>query len=135
MSRLYTSSIKDITLCFSSKQKETVIHISPIAERQCLNKKGEIDDVCYKQLRPTGSIPSQLYGLPKIHKDKTPLRPIISQIGSYTYNLAKFLVPILKPLTTNKYSIKDSFSFVQELLSINSYSATGRSQRPYLFLP
>ena len=78
-----------------------------------------MDDASYKQLRPTGSCPSKLYGLPKIHKKDTPLRPIISQIGSYTYNVAKFLVPILKPLTVNEYSIKDSFSFAHELLAIN----------------
>ena len=85
-----------------------------------LHKKGQLDDATYKQIRPTGSNPSKLYGLPKIHKEGTPLRPIISQIGSYTYELAKFLVPILSPLASNKYSIKDSFSFVQDLLTITS---------------
>jgi hypothetical protein len=48
------------------------------------------------------------------------LRPIISQIGSNTYGLAKFLVPILSPLTNNKYTVKDSFLFANELLSIKS---------------
>ena len=85
-----------------------------------LFKKGQLDEHTYKRIRPTGSVPSQLYGLPKLHKDNIPLRPIISQIGSYTYELAKFLVPILAPLTTNDHTIKDSFSFIQELLSIKS---------------
>ena len=107
--------------------KFTELTVDPTEKRESrlqnflyrLHKKGELDDASYKQLRPTGSCPSKLYGLPKIHKKDTPLRPIISQIGSYTYNVAKFLVPILKPLTVNEYSIKDSFSFAHELLAIN----------------
>ena len=30
-------------------------------------------------------------------------RPILSAIGTATYKLAKFLVPILEPLTANEY--------------------------------
>ena len=74
------------------------------------------------KIRPTGSVPSKLYGLPKIHKTGNPLRPIISQIGSYTYDLAKFLVPILAPLAKNDYTTKDSFTFVQELRSLDKIS-------------
>ena len=81
-----------------------------------------MDEASYKRIRPTGSNPSRLYGLPKIHKQGTPVRPIISQIGSYTYELAKFLVPILMPLTTNQYSVKDSFSFVNSLMSLQNVS-------------
>ena len=52
-------------------------------------KEGQLDQATYNNIRPSGSKPSQLYGLPKIHKDGVPLRPIISQIDSYTYKLAK----------------------------------------------
>ena len=38
------------------------------------------------------------YGLPKIHKPGIPLRPIISSTGTVTYNTAKELARILKPL-------------------------------------
>ena len=41
-------------------------------------------------------------------------------IGTPTYKLAKFLVPILEPLTTNDYTIKDSFTFAEELQSFDS---------------
>ena len=44
----------------------------------------------------------------------------MSAIGTPTYKLAKFLVPILEPLTTNEYTIKDSFTFVEELQSFDS---------------
>ena len=33
-----------------------------------------------------------------------------------TYKLAKFLVPILKPLITNEFTVKDSFHFTEEIV-------------------
>ena len=59
-------------------------------------------------------------GLPKMHKPDVPLRPIVSAIGSYTYNLAKFMSEILKPLSHSQYDVKDSFTFSSELLSVTS---------------
>ena len=59
-------------------------------------------------------------GLPKLHKADIPLRPIVSGIGSYTHKLAKYLSDILKPLAYNKYSIKDSFSFTNDILNIDN---------------
>ena len=43
-----------------------------------------------------------------------PFRPILSAIGTPTYALAKFLVPMLEPLTTNEYTVKDSFTFAEK---------------------
>ena len=47
---------------------------------------------------PTGCVPPKFYGLPKIHKPDTPLRPIVSSCESVTYGVAKELAKILKPL-------------------------------------
>ena len=70
-------------------------------------------------LYPSGSKPGVLYGLSKIHKaleDGTPsFRPILSAIGTPAYSVAKFYDQLLKPLTSNDYTIKDSFSFVKEI--------------------
>ena len=52
----------------------------------------------YKQLYPTSAVPPKFYGLPKIHKTGTPLRPIVSSRGSITYRVAKELSHIIKPL-------------------------------------
>ena len=52
----------------------------------------------------------------KIVTDELPsFWPILSAIGTPTYKLAKFLVPILKTLAINEYTIKDSFTFAEEL--------------------
>ena len=42
--------------------------------------------------------PLEVYGLPKIHKDNRPFRPIVSSTKSPTYNLTKELAKILTPL-------------------------------------
>ena len=84
-----------------------------------LRDKKEISIEQYKDLSPSGSRTGIMYGLAKVHKIKTgdlpSFRPILSVIGTPTYNLAKFLVPILEPLTTSEYTIKDSFTFPEEL--------------------
>ena len=61
-----------------------------------------------------------MYGLPKIHKRKTPLRPILSTVGTYNYNMSQFLVPLLSVLIRSCYTVKDSFSFVKEICSFRN---------------
>ena len=74
-----------------------------------------IDEFTYKKAYPKGSRPCLLYGLPKIHKEGTPLRPILSAIGSAAHGLAQIMVPLLAPLTTNDYTVSNSFLFSEEL--------------------
>ena len=81
--------------------------------------KDSIGELAYNTLFASGSRPGYMYGLPKIHKIGNPLRPIISSIGTFNYNLAKFLVPVLKPLTVNEYSVGNCSRFVHELSSLN----------------
>ena len=47
-------------------------------------------------------------------------RPILSAINTHGYNLAKFLIPILEPLTHNEFTIKVSFSFSKEITTYDS---------------
>ena len=54
-----------------------------------LLKKSSLTEETCKQLHPAGSRPPRLYGLPKIHNEGVPLRPIVSNIGAPTYQLAK----------------------------------------------
>ena len=65
----------------------------------------------------------KMYGLAKIHKTLkdgiASFRPILAAIGTPTYNLAKFCDQLLKPLTSNDYVIKDSFSFTKEVLDFD----------------
>ena len=41
---------------------------------------------------------------------------ILSALQAPTCKSAKYLVPILEPLTTSKYVVKNSFNFVTEIV-------------------
>ena len=87
--------------------------------KDTLLKHRTISETIYNSLLPQGSKPGILYGLPKVHKANCPARPIISAIGTFDYELAKFLVPILQPLTGNEYTVHSSFSFVDEITQLS----------------
>ena len=89
-----------------------------------LKKSESITPETYDKLYPTGSRIGILYGLPKIHKNNVPLRPILSCINNYSYKVAKFFIPLLNPLSVGSYMMRDSFSFVQELLNLNFNSSS-----------
>ena len=46
-------------------------------------------------------------------------QPILSTINTLLYKLVKFLVPLLTPLTSNDYILKDSFSFAEDVPSFD----------------
>ena len=73
---------------------------------------------------PSGSAPARIYGSHKMHKFSsgdsfTKLRPIISYISIFNYNLACFLCDLLSPLVPNDYFCKNAFSFVSKIKNIN----------------
>ena len=61
-----------------------------------------------------------MYDSCKVYKasvgNRLPFRPILLTLNTPTYKLAKFLIPILKPLTTNEFTVKDSFHFDEEVV-------------------
>ena len=50
----------------------------------------------------------------------TPFRPILSAIKTPSYNIATYLVPFLKPITINKFTIKNSFEFAKDVIEQDS---------------
>ncbi|XP_021965743.1 uncharacterized protein LOC110860936 [Folsomia candida] len=58
----------------------------------------------------------KFYGLPKIHKDGVPFRPIVDFRNSPSYNLAHFLNKILKCVTSKfPTSLKNSYEFADKI--------------------
>ena len=47
------------------------------------------------------------------------LRPIVSSIGIFSYNLAHFVCDLLSPLLPIDYSCKDTFSFASQIKNKN----------------
>ena len=73
----------------------------------------------YKSMYPTGCVPPKFYGLPRIHKLDTPLRPIVSSCGLVRYGVAKELAKILKPLVgKSPHHINSTQDFVEQVRHI-----------------
>jgi hypothetical protein len=72
----------------------------------------------YASMNPRAPI---LYGLPKIHKEDTPIRPIASFTQAPTYPLCKWLTSYLphKLSFRPKYTIKNSLDLIQKIKNIN----------------
>ena len=73
----------------------------------------------YNKIYHCGPKLAAIYSLPKIHRNlfdsaDFSLRPIISSISNYNYNVAKFLTELLDPVIPKKHCAKDLFSFCEE---------------------
>ena len=111
---LQESSYKKITDDPTAKLKNKLISIL-----KKIKADGGLKDDLYRRLYPTGAVSPKFYGLPKIHKPGIPLRPIISSIGTVTYNTAKELARILKPLVgLSKHHIHNTIDFVQQIKEV-----------------
>ena len=85
-----------------------------------LKDQDKLNKRTYDQIRPKDATIAKFYGLPKIHKDNIPLRPIVSLPGSPTYNLSKYLSDILKPLvSTSPHSVKNVNAFLSKIKDIH----------------
>ena len=73
-----------------------------------IKTEGGIDEATYRRLYPTGASPLKFYGLPKVHRSGMPFRPIVSSIGSVTYETSKELSRILKPLVGRSHHAEQS---------------------------
>ena len=82
----YVRIKKNPTTTIEKKVKETLIR---------LERNTSLPTPLRKRLTPQQPKCPQIYGLPKVHKAGIPLRPIVSTIGSPTYQLAKELCRIL----------------------------------------
>ena len=85
-----------------------------------MKKLGMISKELYSDIFASGTVPGILYGLPKVHKLLVPLRPIFSACGTPTFKLAKFLVPLLAPLTVNEYTVKNSYQFAEDIRQLKT---------------
>ena len=113
--------INDVTKFKKLKKDETIKRQGSL-QRFLLTLKKEcfFSDQVYEKIYPRGSMPSRLYGNPKMHKVKSageipPLRPIVSSIGAYNYMLAKYLGKELAPHICVEFSCTDTFTFVNEI--------------------
>ena len=101
------------------KKDPTAIYKKKVIDNlQQLEKAEVIDRALYHKLYPAESVPS-FYGLPRVHKQNNPLRPIVSSIDSVTYNVVKHLAEIIGPLVGQScHHVANSSDFVEKIKDI-----------------
>ena len=87
--------------------------------------KHKFEDKVYKKLYPTDSRLGLFYGKPKVHKlqqqqqqqrlKELMMRPVISNIGMATYEIAKYLNKSLTPLNKSDYNILNTKNLIRRL--------------------
>ena len=111
---LNTSTYKRIPEDPTKKQEARLVNIL-----KNIKSEGGLSDESYRKMYPTGAVSPKYYGLPKIHKAGTPLRPIISSTGTATYNTAKELARILKPLVgTSSHHVQNTRDFIDQIKEV-----------------
>ena len=98
---LITGTLSD-TSTYKRLKCDSVLSIEKLNSSLLKPKKhGSLNLQLYNRLRSTGGLTPCVYGLPKIHKQDVPLRPIVSFYSSRTYQLSRHLSQILSPLVGN----------------------------------
>ena len=111
---LLTDTYRTISNDPTNKYKTKLIKLL-----KTIKAEGGISEAVYKRLYPMGTGVPKFYGLPKVHKQGIPLRPIVSSIGAASYETAKELARILKPLMGNSpYQVQNSRDFIQQIQDI-----------------
>ncbi|KAL9964392.1 hypothetical protein ACROYT_G028027 [Oculina patagonica] len=83
-----------------------------------LKRSGDLSEAVYNKIRPRHKPPPRIYGLPKIHKTDIPLRPIVSCVNTFAYDLSAYLANILSPLTgKSDFAVTNSAHFVSTISS------------------
>ena len=103
--KLYHNANKEIisdTSKFEKLNEDTTLKCEASLQRSLrkLKQKKFFSEIEYDKLYPSGSAPSRIYGTPKMRKfsssDSFPkLCPIVSSIGTFNYNLARFVCDLL----------------------------------------
>ena len=104
---------------FSKLQYDPTSKFEIKVQRTLRKIKSKLPENVYKKLYPTGSYPGKFYGNAKVHKlstnnvDDVTLRPIVSNIGTATYEMAKYLARLLAPLSKSVFTINSTKEFVK----------------------
>ncbi len=94
--------------------KTTMNNINKKLKR--LKDQDKLSETIYNRTRTNDATIAKFYGLPKVHKENVPLRPIVSLPGSPTYGLSKYLAEILKPLVkTSPHTVQNVNSFLTKV--------------------
>lgn len=108
---------------FEKVSNDPTLDFQKKVQRCLLGMKKAFNVKTYRTLYPSASQPGLFFGLAKVHKvpkgstnvEDLPLRPVISNIGTSTYNISKFLAKELSPLTKSVYTIDSTKDFIERM--------------------
>ena len=91
-----------------------------------LKKNKRFTEQEYAKVYPSSSRPGRFYATGKRHKvpeestdiNQLPLRPIVTNIGTATYGLSKYLASLLHPLSVSSYTIQSTQDFVNKIKNL-----------------
>ena len=91
---------------FAEIDHDPTAYVKGKAKRTLRKIKSKLQSFVYSKIYQIGSFPGKFYRTAKLYNasnnsivEHLPLRPIISNIGTATYDLAKSLAQLLKPLS------------------------------------
>ena len=104
---------------FLQLQKDPTSSLERIFQCTLRKIKQKLPTDVYAKLYPTGSSPGKFYGTAKVHKlaindtvEELQLRPVVSNLNTATYQLARYLAKISSPLSRSQYTVESSNKFV-----------------------
>ena len=105
-----------------SHQEETRAIINNKINKAINKCPNLLNESTRRYLKPINARAPELTGLPKIHKEDMPIRPVVNYMTAPGYRTAKRLVKIIKENIdiVNNYSIKNSYDLVEKIKTIKS---------------
>ena len=107
---------------FTKLQDDPVKSTEGLVQRTLRKLKSKFSDQQYCNLHPPGSKTGAFYCTLKVHKlrqgegiEQLTLWPIISNIGTATYEVAKYLARLLSPLAKFEFTVQSTKQFVDNL--------------------
>ena len=107
---------------FKKLKKDPTKTLESKVQRTLWKIKNVLSEKDYKKLYPTGSRPGLFYGTAKVHKlqgnqglNELTVRPIISNIGTATYETAKYLNNLQSPLGKSQHTVPNSKKLVEKI--------------------
>ena len=106
---------------FTRLDQDPTCYIENKFQRSRRKVKSTMIQNAYSKLYPSGSCPGKFYGTAKMYKllsnnvDDLPLHPVILNIGTTKYQIAKSLDKLLSPLGTSEYTISNAKTFLKKL--------------------
>ncbi len=77
-----------------------------------LRRHGNLSPSAIRQIRPTDAVAARFYGLPNVHKQGVPLRPIFSLKGTPMFGMTKWISRRLEGLIgDSQTSVKSPVDF------------------------